>query len=747
MKKPTKPEDIISFLGLTGYYKRFIKGYDYLVRPLRLLTHGNVKWDFCENKEAQKAYEILIDSLCSHPILKLPNLDKDFIVKSDVSGYAWGAALVQEYDGMEFPVSYASGTLNSSQRNWPAWKREMYGSMRAIQKWHHYLLGRKFKLITDHRANVYLMDPLKKHPPIINNWKIFLSQYDYDVEHRPGKELIIEDWLSRSPNLLLLELDDIIKQQKEDELLKQIIPYVISSTNFSDIIFRLIKCNVDQFIYENDTLFYLETNSKYESRRVKRVALPVACQEEVFKNSHDHPLSGHNSFEKFFQKVSHQYWYPNLYTLILNYYEKCETCLKNKIIKTHNSNIKPIIATDFAKILEIDHIIVNIETDRGNKYILVVTDVFTKKSWFIPSMTLGAVETFQLLMEHVFSPFFFCKNFVTDHGTSFENDLGEALCKATGMKHKFALPYHKGATGQVENRNKSAETYIRKYVDKFNQKNWDDYCWPATYAYNKNMSSVHKFSPDYLVFLKEPFTLIDLTSLGAVKSLDEHVEYFKQDAAKAWKIAQELIHEQVKNMTKYRDNYLHNRDVCKIKLNDLVLLKNQHHWVDKSLNFKLCDRNLGPYSVVNTEEEVNHLTLQITPSKTHACHYDDVTLYTGIERPFQDGYFTPDLTEVIPKKIPIRKAKQGERILGENSKNRFNVKSIVGRRVSVLWPSNKRTYKGTVIGYSTNLQQNLIFYDEPTKGDNTIESEDYYKCKLFPSNSSTHVDEWNLLSM
>ena len=125
--------------------------------------------------------------------------------------------------------TYASGTLNSSQRNWPAWKREMYGSLRAIQKWNHYLLGDHFTLVTDHQANVYMMDPSRNHPAIINNWIILLSSYKYTVVHRPGKTLFLEDALSRSPNLLSLstsspiDINTIISNQKNDPILKVII--------------------------------------------------------------------------------------------------------------------------------------------------------------------------------------------------------------------------------------------------------------------------------------------------------------------------------------------------------------------------------------------------------------------------------------------------------------------------------------------------------------------------------------------
>ena len=265
MKKPSNADEMTSFLGFCGYYKKFIQGYDYLVHPLRKFTirnkndhknfnfknnskennpsnYSNVnilginpnKFNIDENQQAKESYEILLKLLSSKPILKIFDPEKEIIVKTDVSSFAWGAALIQQEDGIEYPVSFASGTLNSSQRNWPTWKREAFGVLKAVQKWSHYLLGVDLTLVTDHAANVFLLNPEKKHPPIINNWIVLLSQYRYKIIHRPGKSLVMEDSLSGSPNLMMLqnqnqdetinliEMKTIVEEQKKDEVCQEI---------------------------------------------------------------------------------------------------------------------------------------------------------------------------------------------------------------------------------------------------------------------------------------------------------------------------------------------------------------------------------------------------------------------------------------------------------------------------------------------------------------------------------------------
>ena len=160
------------------------------------------KFNLEDDVEANESFNKILKLFSSKPILKLFDPNKEIIVKTDVSSFAWGAALVQVVDEIEHPIAFASGTLNSSQRNWPTWKREAYGVLRAIKKWSHYLLGVEFTVVTDHAANVYLMDPTRTHKSIINNWVIELSIYKYKIIHRPGKTLFIEDGFSRSPNLL-----------------------------------------------------------------------------------------------------------------------------------------------------------------------------------------------------------------------------------------------------------------------------------------------------------------------------------------------------------------------------------------------------------------------------------------------------------------------------------------------------------------------------------------------------------------
>ena len=135
---------------------------------------------------------------------------------------------------------------------------------------------------------------------------------------------------------------------------------------------------------------------------------------------------------------------------------------------------------------------------------------------------------------------------------------------------------------------------------------------------------------------------------------------------------------------------------------------------DKSLNIKFNYRNFGPYLIESVDEE-KHAKIMITPSKFQVFHVNDLIIYKGSEKPFPEGYFTPSLDEIIKVKIPDpRGPTKGEKILSDKNKIKFNIKTIVGKRINVLWNQNKKFYKATVIGYTTNLNHSLVFFDEPT---------------------------------
>ena len=194
MQPPTNVKGVRSFLGMCGFYRRFVPNYAKIAKPLTELTkkHRHFRW----TDECQKAFEILRDALTEAPILAFPDINKPYKVYTDASNYAIGAALVQETELGERIIQYLSHQLNETQQRWPIIEKEAYAIIYNVQKFRPYLLGSKFTIMTDHKPLSHLFTS-EMHNARVQRWAIILDEYGADVSYVKGSENVIADALSR----------------------------------------------------------------------------------------------------------------------------------------------------------------------------------------------------------------------------------------------------------------------------------------------------------------------------------------------------------------------------------------------------------------------------------------------------------------------------------------------------------------------------------------------------------------------
>ena len=191
---PINVENLRSFLGLAGYYRRFIPHFSSVAAPLTQLTQKSATFQW--GAQQQKAFSILKQSLCSAPVLAYPDFDQLFILQTDTSNVGLGAVLTQiGQKGLERVISYASSTLSQRERNYSAMEKEALAIVFAVKHFRFYLLGRKFCIVTDNSALRWLhsMEPKGR----IARWIMDLQEFDFTVKHRPGGANSNADALSR----------------------------------------------------------------------------------------------------------------------------------------------------------------------------------------------------------------------------------------------------------------------------------------------------------------------------------------------------------------------------------------------------------------------------------------------------------------------------------------------------------------------------------------------------------------------
>ncbi|GJT64153.1 putative reverse transcriptase domain-containing protein [Tanacetum coccineum] len=191
---PKSATEIRQFLGLTGYYRRFIEGFSKIAKPMTKLTQKKIKFDWSDKAEA--AFQLIKQKFCSAPILALPEGNEDFIAYCDASIKGLGAVLMQR----EKVIAYASRQLKIHEKNYTTNDLELGAVVFALKIWRHYMYGTKCSVFTDHKSLQHILDQ-KELNMRQRRWLELLSDYDCEIRYHPGKVNVVADALSRKERI------------------------------------------------------------------------------------------------------------------------------------------------------------------------------------------------------------------------------------------------------------------------------------------------------------------------------------------------------------------------------------------------------------------------------------------------------------------------------------------------------------------------------------------------------------------
>ena len=209
MPAPRNPKEIKQFLGLAGYYHKFVPRFSDLSRPLTWLTHKDVLFEW--TKECQAVFQMLKDALCEHPILRYPDPAKPYVLFMDASKYAWAGVLTQAYDEVDeltpssdgtkkirmvhHPTTYVSGLFRGSQLNWAALTKEAYAIYLSVRKLSFYLTGADVLIRSDHLPLKRFLHRNTRNIKV-DNWAVELETYSLKFEYIQGIKNTLADTLS-----------------------------------------------------------------------------------------------------------------------------------------------------------------------------------------------------------------------------------------------------------------------------------------------------------------------------------------------------------------------------------------------------------------------------------------------------------------------------------------------------------------------------------------------------------------------
>ncbi|GFX85048.1 hypothetical protein TNCV_4998771 [Trichonephila clavipes] len=361
-KRPENLRELRSFLGLCTYYRKFVKGFSNIARPLHKLTESKQKFQW--TKECEDSFLQLKEALTSSPILIYPQPDKPFILDTDASNESVGAVLSQEIDGQERVVAYWSKCLSKPERNFCVTRKELLAIVKAIEHFHHYLYGQKFLLRTDHASLTWLMN-FRNTEGQVARWIQRLNEYYFDIRHRKGSSHGKADALSRRPcpencrhcSRVETKYDYAIRQittstatppdpwsdekvredQKADPDIKPLIEFMESSSNkpsWQDISAYSPTTKQYWALWNSLHLRNGVLYRKFESEDGKtfrwQLVLPRSRIPEVLKELHDSPTGGRFGVMKTLHRVRERFFWGKVRADVEQWCKSCDACSARK---------------------------------------------------------------------------------------------------------------------------------------------------------------------------------------------------------------------------------------------------------------------------------------------------------------------------------------------------------------------------------------------------------------------------------
>jgi len=624
---PKNIKEVQRFLGLCNYYRRFVKNFAKIAKPLHNLTRKNTKfiWDTnCGN-----SFKLLKSKLTTSPVLHHPDVTKPFIVECDASNYAIGAVLSQKDENNKLhPVAYFSRSLQGSEINYTITEKELLAIRDSFLTWRHLLLGAKHKITvyTDHRNLIYTLGG-KVGNQRQHRWHLFFQEYDFQLIYRQGTKNGKPDSLSRRPDYMKNNEDIKPENILDIKNVKEVPCFIGIMSNLLEKIIDAIK---EDATAEDIKLYFSENNVKnnyaYKPfRKMERfkikdniilynnlIYIPESLRLEILEKYHEKPTSGHLGIRRTLELITRNFWWPKIHEDVTSYVNSCECCARNKVNRHRKYGLlQPLDTPDRPwKSIEIDFLC-GLPYSKGYTVIMVVVDRFSKMIHLIPFKQIpDAKQTAKAFITNIFKLHGLPCDMYTDRGSQFTSALWKEVMEYLNIKSKIATTDHHETVGQVERCNSFIEQYLRAYSRSYYHDDWIEWIHLAEFVYNNSINESTKETPFFINYgfhpsMDEFFLLPDIdTNNKIIKDLSMNFNHIKDVLLRSKELYK--IHADKKRMPPPI-----------FKENDLVWIQ-----APPSLNIedssKLAPCKYGPYKVIDVLNNHNYkIDIKRSPFPKH----------------------------------------------------------------------------------------------------------------------------------
>ncbi|GJQ96449.1 putative nucleotidyltransferase, ribonuclease H [Tanacetum coccineum] len=529
--RPTTVTEVRSFLGLAGYYRRFVEGFSRLALPLTQLMRKGEK--FVWTDERQESFEELKRRLVSAPILTLPSGSGGFQIYSDASKKGLGCVLMQHGK----VIAYASRQLKPYEVNYPTHDLELAAVVFALKIWRHYLYGEACDIFTDHKSLKYIFTQRELNMRQ-RRWLELLKDYDTNIQYHPGKANVVADALSRKSGMIAC-FDSIILHDLERLDVELCVRgsggYWASMRIESNLMLQIKEAQRDdgelwaivqnvedgkhtEFSVDDDGVVWFED----------RLCVPndQALREKVMTEAHSSPFTIHPGSTKMYRDLKQYFWWKYMKQELATFYPICMTCRRSKL------NIRKAMSAHFLPI-------------RKNYGISKLAEIFRQEI-----VRLHGTPT----------------SIVSDRDPKFTSHFWKGLQKAWGTRLKFSTSFHPQTDGQSERTIQTLEDMLRACALEWTGC-WDEYLCLVEFAYNNSWHASIKATPFELLYGRKCRAPICWDEVGErLIEGPELIEITNEKVA----VAKEKLKEARSRQKSYADK--HRRDL-EFQVGDRVFLK------------------------------------------------------------------------------------------------------------------------------------------------------------------------------
>src|SRR6266536_431634 len=627
-KAPTTIKGVQSFLGFCNFYRRFIRNYGIIARPIVNLTRTGVK--FIWTQACQDSFLKLKAMLTSAPILQHYSEDLETRIETDASDSVVAGVLSQKHREHWLPVAFFSKTMNPAKCNYQIHDKEILAIVKSLEEWRPELQRKqdRFEIYTDHKSLEYFMTT-KQLTARQARWAEALSEYYFIITYRPGKDNVQADALTRRSDdvanqdqlkkatrqqILLTsdKLDPRIVQGLEEASIAVLAPMDATATkSFLDtatVVDRVLQANRDEpslealRIQATKSDPYLTLHAGILLYQGKVIVPDVDClRTHLIREVHDQISTAHPGRDKTYRLLKDRYYWRGMLANVERYVRNCHPCRRASSPRDKTPGLLQLLPVPDRPWQHISMDFNSFNRDKhGYDNVLVIMDRLSKESISIPChKTTTAEEMASLFIYHVWRYFGPPDSIVSDRGPQFISAFWTEFCRLLGVKIKLSTAHHPQTDSQTEIMNQYLEQRLRPFVNYY-QDNWSELLPMMDYAQLTLPHSSIGMSPFEVRNGFKARTSFDWSTPEPSSTPELNSDRARQRVQliqDSWKLARDVMARSQAKMAKSAN--AHRREVD-FDVEDHVWL-NTKYWNTARPSLKLDNKNSGPFEIIAKE--------------------------------------------------------------------------------------------------------------------------------------------------